>query len=415
MFMRGLAAMLALACVATGRGAEDALNDWWQGDSALPSMAWRKGLSDDGLSFEASFDGYFFGNPVGGQSQAFAYTQSLYFQLEADLEKIAGWKGGSLVWSWADNAGSDLSQTLGNEFQVVGAYGPNTFYFDLLYLQQEVNVGRGTLTLKAGQLTALNDFLVTDMCNYYVNEAFQADVLRGIDVLATYEPEASWGGFAKYEEKAWYVQSGVYQVSDRIGDNSTHGLNYDIQGDDGLIVFAEGCWRPRWAGAKGAYPAHYKAGAFISTWEYPAYDGGTVPSIAGFYALVEQMAWREKEGADEGLYAWSNFIYSPQTEAAQIPWFVSGGWQYVGLLPGRDNDRTVFGAAYGAFSMDQAAEQKAAGLPPQYYELAFEAAYWIAVNQWMTVTPDVQFIVNPGGAHNIPTALVLGVAVGVSF
>lgn len=87
----------------------------------------------------------------------------------------------------------------------------------------------------------------------------------------------------------------------------------------------------------------------------------------------------------------------------------------MGLLPGRDNDRTVFGAAYGAFSMDQAAEQKAAGLPPQYYELAFEAAYWIAVNQWMTVTPDVQFIVNPGGAHNIPTALVLGVAVGVSF
>jgi hypothetical protein len=36
---------------------------------------------------------------------------------------------------------------------------------------------------------------------------------------------------------------------------------------------------------------------------------------------------------------------------------------------GRGADRTVFGAAYGAFSMDQAAVQKATGVPPQYYEL----------------------------------------------
>jgi porin len=415
MFVRVLAAMLVLACVATGRGAEVALADWWQGESSWPSMAWREGLADDGISFSGSFDSFFFGNPAGGQSQAFAYTQSLYFQLDADLEKIAGWKGGSLVWSWADNAGSDLSQAVGNEFQIVGDYGPNTFYFDLLYLQQEVDTGPGKLTLRAGQLTALSDFLVTDMCNYYVNEAFQADVLRGIDVLATYEPEASWGVFAKYEEKFWYLQSGVYQVSDRIGANGTHGWDYDMQAGDGVICFGEGCWRTSWEGARGAYPAHYKAGAFLSTWTYPAYDGGTAPVVAGFYLLAEQFAWREKEDADEGLYVWSNFIGCPQSEVAQIPWFVSGGLQYVGLVPGRDADRTVFGAAYGAFSMDQAAEQKAAGQPPQYYELVLEASYWIAVNEWMTVTPDVQLIVNPGGAHNIPDALVLGVAVGVSF
>lgn len=415
MLVRVWAAIFVLAVAATARGADEPWRDWWASESALPAMPWRESLAAEGISFSGSFDSYFFGNPIGGESHAFAYTQSLYFQLEADLEKIAGWKGGSLVWSWSDNAGSDLSQTLGNEFQIVGAYGPNTFYFDLLYLQQEVKTGTGTLTARAGQLTALNDFLVTEMCNYYVNEAFQADVLRGIDILATYEPEASWGGFVKYEEPAWYVQSGVFQVSERIGDNSTHGLDYSIQPDDGLIMFLEGCWRPQWSSGKGAYPAHYKVGAFLSTWNYPRYAGGTATSIAGFYALAEQLAWREKERADEGLYAWSSMIYSPQAQVAQIPWFVSGGLQYVGLLPGRDNDRAVFGAAYGAFSMDQAAAQKDAGIPPQYYEIALEASYWIAVNEWMTVTPDVQFIVNPGGAYTIPDALVVGVAVGLSF
>jgi len=105
---------------------------WWQSGSALPPADWRDAWADDGVSFGGSFDSYFFGNPLGGEAQGFAYTQSLYFQLEADLEKLAGWKGGSLVWSWADNAGRNLSNTVGNEFQIVGAYGPNTFYFDLL-------------------------------------------------------------------------------------------------------------------------------------------------------------------------------------------------------------------------------------------------------------------------------------------
>jgi carbohydrate-selective porin OprB len=84
-------------------------------------------------------------------------------------------------------------------------------------------------------------------------------------------------------------------------------------------------------------------------------------------------------------------------------------------LPGRGKDRALVGAAYGAFSMDQASVQKAEGVPPQYYELVMEASYAIAVNQWMTVTPDVQFIVNPGGAGHLPDALVLGVVVGLSF
>lgn len=68
---------------------------WWQSDSALPPAEWRNAWADDGVSFGGSFDSYFFGHPLGGAAQGFAYTQSLYFQLEADLEKLAGWKGGS--------------------------------------------------------------------------------------------------------------------------------------------------------------------------------------------------------------------------------------------------------------------------------------------------------------------------------
>lgn len=412
-----VAAFLLMACapVLASAAGGDGLRDWWTSGSALPSGSLREDLDNSGVSFSGDFNSYFFGNPVGGSTQSFSYVHSLYFQLQADLERIAGWRGATFVWSWADNAGSDLSQGIGNEFQVVGAYGPNSFYFDQLYLQQEIEISGGTLTAKAGQLTALNDFLNAGVCNYYINEAFQADVLRGINVLATYDPEASWGAFVKYDRTDWYVQSGIYQVSESIGDNNEHGLNYSFGAEDGTIVFLEGCWRPVWKGRSGNHQAYYKVGSFLSMWNYERYDGGASPVLAGFYGLGEQMLWRERTEGDEGLYAWGSFIASPQAELAQIPWFVSGGVQYQGLLPGRGGDRAVLGAAYGAFSMDQAALQKSEGVAPEYYEVALEASYWIAVNDWMTVTPDVQLILNPGGAHNIPDALVLGVAVGLSF
>lgn len=138
---------------------------WWNGSSALPEVdirmkethsrklrkregsvipesSLRQDLADAGVSFMGSFTAYFLGNVSGGLTRDFAYNHMLFFQLNLDLEKIMNWKGGTIVWSFADNAGSDLSTAVGNNFQISTDYGPNTFMFDEFYFMQTLLDGK---------------------------------------------------------------------------------------------------------------------------------------------------------------------------------------------------------------------------------------------------------------------------------
>ena len=77
--------------------------------------------------------------------------------------------------------------------------------------------------------------------------------------------------------------------------------------------------------------------------------------------------------------------------------------------------------SYGKFSPDlQIAQQIASiSLPTvgvQEYELVLEWAYRIRMRDGaMFFQPDMQYIVNPGGAHQYDNALVVGAQAGVNF
>ena len=61
---------------------------------------------------------------------------------------------------------------------------------------------------------------------------------------------------------------------------------------------------------------------------------------------------------------------------------------------------------YGGFSRD---------LPGQTREVVLEWTYAIAVAPWLTVQPDVQYVIRPDGRSSIPNALVVGVQIAVQF
>ncbi len=442
---------------------ESGAQNWWDGGSSLPTVheRWnlrfhrksrlqtgsvlpgttvRQQLADAGLSFNGAYTAFFLGNVAGGAEQAFAYNHMLFLQVNLDFEKMVGWKGGSLIWSIADNAGKDLSRSIGNNFQISTDYGPNTFMFNEFYLKQELL--DGALTLKLGQMSALNDFLASPLYDVYSNLAFCGNPLAvAFNVPATVMPVASWGAHVKVTQPEWYAQTGIYQVSDRLGQVPYHGADYSIRSGDGTILFAEAGWTPSFfkregtstktssktsddkktfapvedAGSPG-YPGHYKVGAYFSNWSYAPFSSGSdVANVYGFYVLADQKIYQEAGSPSEGLTLWSAFVCSPQELVAQIPYFVSGGAQYVGLIPHRDKDTTIFGVAYGSYSSNLASQQASQGLPQEDYEMVFEWAYQIQVNKWLQVQPDVQYIVNPGATHTLNNGLVIGAVVNVSF
>jgi porin len=384
--------------------------------SALPRTSLRADLADLGFSFFGIYRAFFFGNVSGGLSQGFAYNSILFFQFSFDLEKLAGWKDGAIVWSFADNNGSNLSQTIGNNYQVSWAYGPNTFLFNELYFRQ--TFFDEALSIKVGQLSLFNSFAASELYTYYSNLAFLAPISLYYNTGGTAMPVASWGARAKFTQPQWYAQAGVYQVSDRLGAIADHGWNYAIEPGDGALVFAESGWTPTFGKTSGApgYAGNYKFGAYYSGWNYENYLGGANGSNAyGFYWLADQMVFQEKERPSDGLYLWSAFTVSPQEDIAQLPYFVSGGAQYQGLIPGRNDDRAVFGVAYGSYSADLRNAQRSQGQSPEFYEMVFEWAYQIAITDCAWIQPDVQYIVNPGATGGIPNAWVIGAVLNVNF
>jgi porin len=101
---------------------------------------------------------------------------------------------------------------------------------------------------------------------------------------------------------------------------------------------------------------------------------------------------------------------SPQSSSF-INFYIDGGLTYKGLVPARDND--VFGVAiaYGHLSQNTLDSE---GRSNPGYEIVLEATYQIELVTWLSLQPDVQYVIHPSGT-NIPDALVLGARTTLSF
>jgi carbohydrate-selective porin OprB len=122
-----------------------------------------------GVEFFVDYFGVFQGNPVGGQSQSFAYSQYLPFGFE--WKEPFGWRGGGLRVSAVSGAGRNLSGDIGNAFTVSQAWAENTLFLYQAYLVQtafddrlEIGIGRVAAAQFFATLPAF-DMLVTGGLN----------------------------------------------------------------------------------------------------------------------------------------------------------------------------------------------------------------------------------------------------------
>jgi porin len=223
-------------------------------------------------------------------------------------------------------------------------------------------------------------------------------------------PVTTWGVRVKAQPlKTWSMMTGVYVSDPRLGRESAHGVDFRIRQDAGAFVITEiGYQHNQGQGATGL-PGNYKLGGYYDSSRFAEFAGppGTeVRGNYGMYILLDQMVYREGGvESTQGMIPFAALTYAPR-DRNTFPLFIMGGLVYRGLLPGRDEDTTAFGAAYGKFSNDLA------GLA---FELVLEWSHAFALTPWVTIQPDVQYILDPGGTGEIPDALVLGVQLGITL
>lgn len=166
------------------------------------------------------------------------------------------------------------------------------------------------------------------------------------------------------------------------GSSSHPRLEEDVQKDIWDDIFdhpffgGQITYSPEWNGLAG----NYRLYGWGATYPHPVLTGEDTERGWGVGLSLDQ-----KVHEQVGLFA--RFAYSNE-DVYEVPWFWSAGVNLLGLIVSRDEDEIGIGVA-GLRANDD--------LEHTGTEYHMEAYYRIALSESFSITPDIQYVVNPLG------------------
>ncbi|MFT3922268.1 MAG: carbohydrate porin [Myxococcales bacterium] len=356
------------------------------------------------------------GNPVGGQDRAFRYTGLWDFGLDLDMGTMANLHG---LWihvsgSWA--SGKNLSTDIGTFAPVNTVYSGKSMRFFEAYLEQRMFGDR--LSIRVGRVSVGWEYgLEYEYFTQYLSGVFRLNVFSLAAATPNFAeiPYSNWGMRVRYTPNLhWRLQASFMNgYPQDFSAPNKHGLDFKFQPQKGSFFIVEGSYQ--WVPSDeernrnpGRLPGRLILGAYYDTGPFDLVNGtmGTDRGLATGYAIVRQKLWEPALDSSRGLVGWTSATVSGKQNIVELPWFWSGGLVWTGLIPRRHKDVLAFGFANEFFSKD---------VPNQSYEITLEAAYSVNATTWITLTPDFQYIVNPGGTHTTDNAFIAGMLTYLTF
>ena len=389
----------------------------------------RTRVADKGITFNAQYVAEVWGNTTGGESTGTVYTGLMSLQGNIDLQKLVRWQGASVSTRWYWLSGQDISaRHVGNIFTVSSIAGFNTFRMNELWFQQNFLSDR--LSFRVGQLGADSDFDISTYSVVFLNATFSWSPYLSTNIPngGPAYPMGAPGAEVAITPVNWLSYRGaIFQGNPFAQNVNRHGFRWDLNESNGYFSIHELNLRLKQAGGASALPGTLKIGGWFDTAPDPNANN-TQPWNYGFYFIADQMLYRVSPPnsapvvdnkatqtaaasvADKGLGAFTHVGLSPQNSSF-INFYIDGGLNYKGLIPTRENDILGAAVAYGHLNNDP---QNDDGRSNPGYEIVLEATYQIELSPWLSVQPDLQYVIHPSGT-NIANALVLGARTTVSF
>jgi porin len=397
----------------------------------------RTELENEGVDPYVDYTSIVIGSPSGGIHQSGPkYAQDINFGLTFDMQKLVDWEGATINVNSVDRIGKTIRPDVGSLYDPVQIYGGQTITLYNVTLEQKFWNDSGAI--KVGRLSPGDDFAESPLYNYYVNNGIDGQIRAVIhDTRFSTYPFATWGGRLRFDPTPEYnIQTGVFEVSDQLFSPARRGLNFTVNGSDGILAVQQFGWTPEFdkqpveasavrstdakavssAPVMQGLPGHYFIGGYWSNSDYPQFGTPVKTRISyGFYGHADQMVYREAPGSDLGLTVFGTIAYAPQQNISLIPFQLSGGALYQGLVPDRPKDMTIFGVIYGDLSNDYATSVEPDFGARPTTEVDLEFGYRLQATDFAYIQPDVQYIVRPGGSGNIPDAVIVGAQIGLTF
>jgi porin len=367
----------------------------------------KSSLSDSGISSEVVVIGDIMGVVSGGLRKRTQTIFAYQFVNSLDTERAGLWSGGTLFTNALVLTGSGLYNSAGDlqwTSSIDGMGRDGVYLYEAWYEHAFLN---NTLTILTGLHEYNGDFYSLDYAGALLNSSFAFGAEVGLVGNSTY-PITALGARVKYQPSSRsYIQGAVY---DGIPGNPNNygGTQVILRRSDGAFLAAEAGIT---SSEENAETGYYKVaiGGWHLTTNYTDFADRQRSSQAGGYLIAEHKLYSEEE-TSQGLGAFMQ-LATTDGESSPVKHYFGFGLNYTGLIPGRDQDVTLFGVAQARRSGDyqQAIEGATAA------ETAYELSYRAPLGRGVTIQPDVQYVHRPGTVADVGHALVVGTRIELAF
>jgi porin len=425
----GCIATLCLFAILTIGGISRAQEQgpWWTWSTIDGGWAgYRNLLAQHGLVFSGTTVADFQGNVSGGERRGFAPANSLMLAMDANLKELASLNGLLFHAEFVEVEGQNLStKTLGNVLQVGNAFAQQGYYLGQMYLQQKLFDDK--LILQAGRMTTANNFASLPVFNNYVSFADNPIPvsLTNDSIYFSSLPSATWAAVVSVTPiDSIALAFEVYDANLASAQPfaSRHGIDFSFNESDSPMEVAQFTYSLNRGSDDTGLAGTYSLGGFYSGANYQSLSGGGhTRGNYGFYFEAEQMISRYGgPGSDIGLIPWLAVTYDQPQSINQLPLMVMVGAAYHGLFPGRGDDSAAIAFYYGKLLtasplVPSNALVAATHATSVSSEKVLELDYTCWATPWLGITPDLQYVFNPGGSSSSRNAAVPGVQLQVLF
>lgn len=298
----------------------------WQRDRLTGDWGgYRTHMEDKGLTLSASETLESFGNYSGGMKRGQLIEGQLNVGLDADFEKLAGIHGLTAHVNAIQIHGNGISTSNlgGNMMTVSSIEGERNTRLFTLWLQQ--NLFNDDLSIRAGQLAADEEFVISDYAGLYINSEYGWP-----NMLATNLPSSGPGyplTTPGVRVKVGQTEPWSWQIAVFDGDPAAHGYgntsqqknssgtNFNL--DRGALIMSEVAYgrQANKAGGQGSVklPGTYKLGLWYHTENFDDARDSNIRHQGnyGIYGVVDQKLWNDPTTEDGGIGAFARLMLAP--------------------------------------------------------------------------------------------------------
>ena len=371
----------------------------------------------------------------GGERRGVNYLGNLHLQLTVDMNKLLGWPGATVFLDGLSIHGFDPSNLAGDIQGVSGNAGPTEWTLEEGWIQQ--NFFNNRFSMLAGRYDINSEFYRVHAADLFFNSSFGlgAEFAKtGPGLLGpSMFPDTALG--IRVEGKP--LESLILRVAilDGVPVDRPGGWNAFAPGDGWLLVGEVAyLYRPRQTDDSQPPPRRYligrnaglppyKAKLAVGVWRYTASfpdlsevraNGSPVihNGSSGGYVIGETTLYGDDAGRE--IRAFEQVGIADQ-RMNQFNLYIGAGVTAKGFVPNRKDDQFGFAVASARNGSHYMDAQSILGQPANRAETSLELAYMAQVKSWLTIEPDLQYVINPSTDPHRANALIGLVRFQLSF